>query len=175
MINFLTDKPTRPDKYNFFMDHAYFSATVLLKKLFGEMKCELNAGHIDALTAILMHNSLFKFTISNKVPLKMELHPLAYMLMLCDELQCWDRTSYGRNTKAELYPMGIELSLSDNDIKATYLFDERENPKIECFVNEYNKWEKTSSENKGSTPVLKAFSKMYIKQNDEKSNFLKDI
>lgn len=175
MINFLTDKPTRPDKYNFFMDHAYFSATVLLKKLFGEMKCELNAGHIDALTAILMHNSLFKFTISNKVPLKMELHPLAYMLMLCDELQCWDRTSYGRNTKAELYPMGIELSLSDNDIKATYLFDERENPKIECFVNEYNKWEKTSSENKGSTPVLKAFSKMYIKQNDGKSNFLKDI
>lgn len=175
MINFLTDKPTRPDKYNFFMDHAYFSATVLLKKLFGEMKCELNAGHIDALTAILLHNSLFKFTISNKVPLKMELHPLAYMLMLCDELQCWDRTSYGRNTKAELYPMGIELSLSDNDIKATYLFDERESPKIECFVNEYNKWEKTSGENKGSTPVLKAFSKMYIKQNDGKSNFLKDI
>ncbi len=175
LINCLNDKPTRPDKYNFFMDHAYFSATVLLKKLFGEMECGLDACHIDALTAILMHNSLFKFTISDKVPLKAELHPLAYMLMLCDELQCWDRTSYGRNTKTELYPMGIELALSDSEIKATYLFDEGEAPKIECFMNEYSAWEKASDGNGGSAPVLKAFSKMYIKQSDGKSGFLKDI
>jgi len=58
---------------------------------------KINDKHIDSLTAILMHNSLFKFAISfykdddAKGPLKMDKHPLAYLLMLCDELQCWDR------------------------------------------------------------------------------------
>ena len=56
--------------------------------------------HLDALTAILLHNSLYKFDVTNirskeNIPFKMQLHPLAFMLMLCDELQCWDRTSYG--------------------------------------------------------------------------------
>ena len=55
MLAFLNEKPTQPHKFNHFMDHAYFSATVLLKKLFEEMNVEMCTEHLDALTAILMH------------------------------------------------------------------------------------------------------------------------
>ena len=117
MLAFLVGKPTQPDKFNHFMDHAYFSATVLFKKLFSEMQLDINSAHLDALTAILMHNSLYKFCIAHyksdkNKPFKAKLHPLAYMLMLCDELQCWDRTAYGRNSKKELHPMGCTYDLS---------------------------------------------------------------
>ena len=57
------------------------------------------------------------------------------MLMLCDELQCWDRTAYGRNSKKELHPMGCNFKFSGNNIKAIYLFDEREMEKVN-----YIKW-----------------------------------
>ncbi len=177
MLEFLVDKPIHPDKFNHYMDHAYFSATILFKKLFAEMNVDINAIHLDALTAILMHNSLYKFCIANykkdgNKPFKAELHPLAYMLMLCDELQCWDRTSYGRNSKKELHPMGCTFDLSDNHIKATYLFDDKEMAKVNCFKDEYIKWLQ-NPEGK-EEPKLKAYSGMYIKKNGM-SGFQEDI
>lgn len=167
MHAYLVDKPTKPDKFNHFMDHAYFSATVLLKKLFEEMDCELDAAYLDSLTAILMHNSLYKFCIAHykdegNKPCKVKLHPLAYMLMLCDELQCWDRTAYGRNSKRELHPMGCIFDFSDNGIKAVYLYDEREAGKVSRFKDNYIEWLQTP---KGKAPELKAYSKMFIKKN----------
>jgi hypothetical protein len=92
---------------------------------------DLDRMHVDALSAILLHNSLYKFSIAfykdkekRKAPLKMELHPLAWMLMLCDELQCWDRIAYGRNSRRELHPMAADFDFSDNRINATYYYDE---------------------------------------------------
>lgn len=176
MLTFLVDKPAKPDKFNNFMDHAYFSATVLFKKLFEEMDCELTATHLDSLTAILMHNSLYKFCIAHykgerNKPFKAELHPLAYMLMLCDELQCWDRTAYGRNSKKELHPMGCTFDFSGNNIKAVYLYDEREIGKVNSFKDSYIEWLQTSE---GKAPGLKAYSGMYIKKNGV-SSFQEDI
>lgn len=167
MLTFLEEKPTKPDKFNHFMDHAYFSATVLFKKLFEEMGCGLTAAHLDSLTAILMHNSLYKFCIAHykserNKPFKAELHPLAYMLMLCDEMQCWDRTSYGRNSKKELHPMGCIFDFSDNNIKAVYLYDEKEIAKVNSFKDSYIEWLQSPS---GKAPGLKAYSGMCIKNN----------
>ena len=92
---------------------------------------ELDEVHVDCLTAIMLHNSLFKFSIAmykdsehRKPAMKSEYHPLAYLLMLCDELQCWDRHSYGRNTRVELHPMNATFDFSSNGIQITYLFDE---------------------------------------------------
>ena len=90
------------------MDHAFFSACRLFRELVSVPDAEpLTAAHIDALTAIMLHNSLYKSAIAfykdpekHKAPLKAELHPLAWLLMLCDELQCWDRTAYGRNSRS---------------------------------------------------------------------------
>ncbi len=176
MLSFLAEKPVKPDKFNHFMDHAYFSATVLFQKLFREMECDLTPAHLDALTAILMHNSLYKFCIAHyksegNQPFKAELHPLAYMLMLCDELQCWDRTAYGRNSKKELHPMGCTFDFSDNQIKAIYMYDEREIAKVNRFKDSYIEWLQAPA---GKAPGLKAYSGMYIKKNGI-SGFQEDI
>ena len=176
MIEVLTDKPTKPCKFNYFMDHAYFSATVLFKKLFEEMQLDMKKEHLDALTAILMHNSLYKFSVAkyksegNK-PFKINIHPLAYILMLSDELQCWDRTAYGRNSKKELHPMGASFDFANNHIKVTYLYDEKEAAKVDNFKDEYIDWLQSGI---GDAPKLKAYSSMFIKK-DGKSEFQADI
>ena len=177
MLEYLTEKPTRPDKFNHYMDHAYFSASVLFKKLFGEMKCTLNRESLDALTAILMHNSLYKFCIAHykserNIRFQAKFHPLAFMLMLCDELQCWDRTAYGRNSKKELHPMGCIFDFSDNKVKAVYLFDEKEMAKINGFKDAYIEWLQERPQEKA--PALKAYSAMYIRQKGM-SGFQEDI
>lgn len=179
MLSMLMEKPTHPDKFGFFMDHAYFSATVLFKKLFCEMEIAITKESIDSITAILLHNSLYKFGVTNykdkekNIPFKVSLHPIAYMLMMCDELQCWDRTSYGRNSKTELHPMGFSLDLSDNMVKATYIYDKAEEGKIKGFVKAYSSWKEAGCS--GDAPKLKAYSGMYIKNDTGISEFLEDI
>ena len=58
--------------------------------------------------------------------MKMRQHPLGWLLALCDELQCWDRTAYGRNSRTELHPMGAEFDFSNNAVSAVYYYDEND-------------------------------------------------
>lgn len=176
---FLDNKPVNPNKFGHYMDHAYFSSVVLFKKLFEEMGKKLKKDHLDAITAILMHNSLYKFCIAgykgkDNIPFDMKLHPLAYMLMLCDELQCWDRVAYGRNSKRELHPMSCRFTFSDNSIRADYIFDKSESGKIGCFVATFDQWRKDGSVEK-NRPKLKAYSEMWLENEGEESAFVKDI
>lgn len=170
----LTEKLAGTYRFN----HAYFSATVLFRKLFCEMQCDFQREHIDALTAILMHSSLYKFCIAHykdkdkNIPFKAELHPLAYMLMLCDELQCWDRTAYGRNSRKELHPMGCDFDFSDDAVKAVYLYDNKESAKIKRYEEEYVNWQAGKQSDK---PKLKAYSAMYEKNAKGVSDFQEDI
>ena len=167
----LTNKPIAPNEFGHFMDHAYFSCNVLFDKLFDELDLDMNEEYLDALTAILLHNSLYKFSVAHykdegNIPFDAKLHPLAFMLMLCDELQCWDRTAYGRNSKLELHPMGCEFDFSNEEIKATYLFDEKEKGKIDEYIKAYK--EKRAKK-------LKAFSSMYNVNADGINEFQEDI
>ena len=173
----ISTKPTHPEKHDYFMDHAYFSSIRLCTELCRNAdKSPLNSMHVDALSAIMLHNSLFKFCIADykglkgpaKAPLKMELHPLAYMLMLCDELQCGDRTAYGRNSRTELHPMAADFDFSSERIKATYYYDEDEKDKIDQYMNDYEAWLKGKKKDK---PRLKAYSDMAGKE----QRFKKDI
>ena len=164
------DKPVRPDSFGYFMDHAYFSAARLYREIENSIGVNrINEKHVDALTAILLHNSLFKFAISfykdkekHKEPLRMEVHPLAYMLMLCDELQCWDRTAYGRNSRTELHPMAADFDFKNNAVHAVYYYDKEEQEKIDDFKVKYRKWEDDGE--KGKAPRLKAYSDMAEKE-----------
>ena len=170
----LKTKSTQPDKYKYFMDHAFFSATVLLQELLAVLDKEslLVKPHIDAVVAILLHNSLYKYSITNiddektNKPFKMHCDPLSYLLMLCDELQCWDRISYGRNSRTEFHPMGCEFTFRENGIQAVYLYDEAESDKVMRFKEKYDAY----SGDKKDAPKLKAYSEMV---NDNK--FLKGI
>ena len=143
----IRSKPTHPEKNNYFMDHAFFSACRLYQELVRILKPEnLQKYHVDAITAIMLHNSLFKFAIVGyksddlKAPLKAKLHPLAWMLMLCDELQCWDRTAYGRNSRDELHPMAVDFSFADQQIHAMYYYDKDEKDKILAYKKQYQAW-----------------------------------
>ena len=166
----LDRKPTEPNRFGYYMDHAVFSASRLYSELVEELGVEeLNSMHIDALSAIVMHNSLYKFSIAFykskekcKAPLRVELHPLAWLLMLCDELQCWDRTAYGRNSRTELHPMAADFDFSGNMLNATYYYDEEEKEKITAFKTEYTKWEEGGEQ--GKPPRLKAYSDMAEKE-----------
>ena len=166
----IESKPLNPDKYGYFMDHAVFSAI----RLYGELVSSLGVKkitklHVDTLTAIILHNSMYKFKIAfykdpvkKKEPLNVDLHPLAYLLMLCDELQCWDRTAYGRNSRTELHPMNVDFDFSNNSISAVYYYDEAEKDKIDNFEEKYKAWEQSGE--KGKAPRLKAYSDMAEKE-----------
>ena len=186
--NVVRDKPREPERFNYFMDHAVFSAARLYIELtktrgVGNLKKE----HIDALSAILLHNSLFKFSIAfykdeknRKPPLPASLHPLAWLLMLCDELQCWDRIAYGRNTRSELHPMAADFDFSGAGISAVYYYDCEEQQKIDDYFARRLLWEKEEAERKKAgkpgekEPRLKAYSDMATEK-DGKDRFTAEI
>ena len=132
----LCDKGEHPERFSGYVDHAYFSAILLLDNLLDVLpEGELNPSYIDAIVAIILHNSLYKRSITDigdngpegyntGKHVRMEKHPLAFLLMLCDEIQCWDRTSYGRNSRGEVHAMDCEVTFGDNMICANYLFDQ---------------------------------------------------
>ncbi len=172
----LQHRPSHPEKSNFYMDHAYFSALILFQVLFKDLDCDITQPRLDALTAILMHNSFYKWSLSKidqdqkqfHISLHPRLHPLAYMLMLCDELQCWDRIAYGRNTRGELHPMDCTFDFSDGKIQAFYQFDEMESPKIDRYKDNCLAWyQKGASPDNNEKPTLKAYSEIYAPDGGE--------
>ncbi len=178
MLDVLNRKPTHPDEFGYYMDHAFFSAARLCQELFRILKPErITEMHVDALSAIMLHNSLYKFAIAfykdkkpekRRAPLRMELHPLAWLLMLCDELQCWDRTAYGRNSRRELHPISASFDFSGQAISAVYRYDAAEHEKIEEFERQRAAYEADPT---GKKPRLKAYSDMA----GEKPDFTADI
>ena len=134
----LNIKPSSPDAFGGFMDHAYFSAHQLMRSLIEILnEDEITPALLDAITAILLHNSIFKFSVENKNredfskddALKEEEHPIAFLLMLADELQCWDRKSYGQNSRKELHAYDCGLYFDEDGVTAKYLFDAQQEHK----------------------------------------------
>ncbi|MCD8372220.1 MAG: hypothetical protein LUD27_02835 [Clostridia bacterium] len=106
-----------------FMDHGYFSAVILAKKLLLSPNFTVNNERVDVLTAILLHNNFNKYSENARHPISLDEHPLAYLLILCDELQVWDRMAYGKASKRDPIAWSVEFNISDNAISATYNFD----------------------------------------------------
>ena len=152
--NYLFDvlaKKINPENFGGFIDHAYFSTIMLIECLFGIVSTDqLNEMYTNSFTAILMHNSLYKFSITNYKDdgengfnqgkhFRMERHPLAFLLMLCDEIQCWDRTSYGQVSRGELHPFDCELRFDGDQISAKYIFDQKQFDAINVENGTYKK------------------------------------
>lgn len=115
----------RVEEQPYFMDHGYFSSVILLKKLFENPEFKFTENHLDVVTAILIHNSLNKYDVENAHRIAISEHPLSYLLILCDELQSWDRKAYGKNSKRKPIAWDVEFDISDNKIKANYIFEDR--------------------------------------------------
>ncbi len=124
-----------------YMDHAYFSALMLMKAYLGGHKDieafeQVPGAVTDAFCAVLLHNSLFKFTVRGflhtKEPLRLnDGQPLAYLLMLCDELQCWDRTSYGQNSRGGIYAFDFDCEFpAEGGMRWHYFYDKTYENKV---------------------------------------------
>ena len=106
-----------------FMDHGYFSAIILLKRLLALDKLKFSPEILDVCTAILLHNNFNKHDAPKKHPIKLDEHPLAYLLILCDELQCWDRLPYGKESKIDPVAWDVNVRISNNKIEIVYYFE----------------------------------------------------
>ncbi len=120
-----------------FVDHGYYSAIIILKwygyliQKAGYKPEYLYWPVLDSASAILMHN-YYRGTLSKKpgsskpgkfdLPaLKAEQHPLAYLIMLCDELQEWNRQPYGKVDKLRTLAEDAEVMLGENALKIKYI------------------------------------------------------
>lgn len=106
-----------------FMDHAYFSAVLLAKKLFSVVDFQMTMPYLDVLTAILLHNSFNKYEAPGRRPISVSEHPLSYLLILCDELQSWDRLAYGKISKRDPIAWDVRIDIAEKCIKIKYIFD----------------------------------------------------
>lgn len=108
-----------------FMDHGYFSAIILAKKLFARPDFRIDLEVLDVFTAILLHNSFNKYEekITGRHPVRFEEHPLAYLLIICDEMQCWDRLAYGKVSKLHPIAWDFGLDIRENSVFLCYIYD----------------------------------------------------
>ncbi len=109
-----------------YMDHGYFSAVLLFNRL-AEANTPFTDEIADVLTAITLHNNFNRYDIKEalkkNVAIPESKHPLAYLLVLCDELQDWDRTAFGYVSKKDPLAWKVELSIENGKIDICYVFD----------------------------------------------------
>lgn len=117
-------------KENGFVDHGYYSSLILLKwyayfsQLSNDSKGFSLKSTISASSAILLHN-YYKNAIM-KEPFNLELlkaedHPLSYLLILCDELQDWNREAYGIEDKKKAAVEKSRIDINEDIIEVAYL------------------------------------------------------
>lgn len=113
-----------------FIDHGYYSAIIVLK-WYGFLiqsagyKPEYFFGPVlDSASAIVLHNG-YK-SIMQREPFSLgalspETHPTAFLLMLCDELQDWNREAYGLLDKLQTLAAEARLDISDEALRVTFV------------------------------------------------------
>lgn len=113
-----------------FVDHGYYSALILLSWYGktveeGRMEASIYRGPVvNAATAILMHNyyrmGLQKEPYFAKA-MEPDRDPLSYLLILCDELQEWNRTAYGKADKQKILASDVSMEVDDGLLTVHYI------------------------------------------------------
>lgn len=111
-----------------FVDHGFFSALIVMKWMgyFLNKMEKANLFYNEIITsasAILLHNfyrNVFKKEPFNLAPLTADMHPLGYLLILCDELQDWNRVSYGKLDKNKIMPDNSHIYISNSKMRINY-------------------------------------------------------
>lgn len=114
---------------NGFVDHGFYSALIILKWygefLLNEQQNSLFYSQIvDAAAAIYLHNAyknVFRKDPFSKGRLDVAQFPLAYLLILCDEAQEWNREAYGIKAKTKLAVDDSYIDISDRAIYFHYV------------------------------------------------------
>jgi hypothetical protein len=129
-----------------FIDHGYFSALIVLKWYgFLIQSCKYKPEYffypvLDSASAILLHNYYKNAIVKppfNRERLSPFDHPNAFLLILCDELQEWNREAYGIVDKKRIQASQASLVISDDQLGLTYLTQKGQLP--EGFSEEKEK------------------------------------
>ena len=113
-----------------FIDHGFFSSILVLNS-YGYLiqKYAKNQDFffypiVDSATAILLHNYYRNVLQKNPFSLK-ALHPsqspLAFLLILCDELQEWNRRPFGVKDKKRSHVNDLLLRIDDTGMDVSYI------------------------------------------------------
>lgn len=113
-----------------FIDHGYYSSIIVLK-WYGYLIQSANYKSeyffwpvLDSASAILLHNCyknmMMKkpFNLSTLAPSN---HPIAFLLILCDELQEWNRKAYGIKDKLRTLAAEACLEVTDEKLALTLI------------------------------------------------------
>lgn len=115
---------------NGFIDHGFFSSILVLNS-YGYLIQKYAKNHdfffypiVDSATAILLHN--YYRNVLQKKPFNLSaLHPkdspLAYLLILCDELQEWNRAPRGVMDKKRSHVNELELKIDNTRLDVDYI------------------------------------------------------
>ncbi len=115
---------------NGFIDHGFFSA-ILVMNSYGYLIQKFAKKHdfffypiVDSATAILLHN--YYRNVLQKNPFNLPaLHPLqspiAFLLILCDELQEWNRQPFGIKDKKRSHVNDLKLMIDDSNMEVDYI------------------------------------------------------
>jgi len=115
-----------------FIDHGYYSALIMLRwfhKLINEKNWNpvyFYFSIVNSASAIILHNYYSKGLMKspfNLPTLDASQHPLAFLLILCDEMQDWARPAYGSNYTSTLtiFPDDIELIFDNDSLAFNYI------------------------------------------------------
>ncbi len=124
-----------------FIDHGYYSAIIVLRWYgFLIQSCGYQPEYffnpiLDSASAILLHN--YYKNVMMKPPFNLDHlspreHPIAFLLILCDELQEWNRTAYGIQDKRRNLVEEASITISDQRLAVTYL--DKDTPQPDQFA-----------------------------------------
>jgi hypothetical protein len=128
---------------NGFIDHGFYSALIVLKwygylvQLSKQQPEYFFFPILDSASAILLHNyyrnALMKppYNLGSLSPSK---DPIAFMLILCDELQEWNRQAYGILDRKLTQAADVTLTITGKRLDITYMTETRMLP--ESFATE---------------------------------------
>ena len=113
-----------------FIDHGYYSAMIILKwygyaiQMSGDHPERFFWPILDSATAILLHN-YYRNVLQKKPfslgPMDARKNPIAFLLILCDELQEWNREAHGILTRTFTLADTVHLSVKNGYLSATYV------------------------------------------------------
>lgn len=113
-----------------FIDHGYYSAIIVLKwygYLIQSAKYKPEYFFwpvLDSASAILLHNC-YKNMMMRKPfdlgALSPNTHPIAYLLILCDELQEWNRPAYGIKDRLRTLAAEAKIAVTDEALDVTFI------------------------------------------------------
>ncbi len=117
---------------NRFIDHGFYSSILVLNS-YGKLIQKHDKDYdfffypiVDSATAILLHNYYNKTLQKSPFNLKLlspETNPIAFLLILCDELQEWNRQPFGLIDKRKFHVNDLILDIDNDKMDVEYILN----------------------------------------------------